>query len=96
MNDDFLEDTINFYFWRLTINDYSKSVKAIYGDHTYQYYRGSYFTRVYLKDDVASCSILEKIKMEQSIRNIVMMLTGLPNEKIKIQFYTDEDVVIIG
>ncbi len=96
MNDNFLEDIINFYFWKLTIRDFPKSVKAICSDHTYQYYRGSYFTRVYLKDDVASCSILEKIKMEQSIRNIVMMLTGLPNEKIKIQFYNDENVVITG
>jgi hypothetical protein len=96
MNENFLEDIINFYFWQLTIRDFPQSVKAIYSDHTYQFYKGSYFTRVYLKDVVASCDDLEKMKVEQSIRYMVMKLTGLPTEKIKIQFYNDEDLVIIG
>lgn len=90
MNEDFLENSINFQFWKLVLNKYSEWFLAIYADHTFRYYPAGYFVRAFLKQPIQ-----EKMKsyIELEIKYLVMQNTGLNQKKISVHFYLDADII---
>jgi hypothetical protein len=93
MNENFLENSINFQFWKLVLNKYSDWVLAIYADHTFRYYPAGYFVRAFLKKPLQ-----EKMKsnIELELKYLVMQNTGLNQQKIIVRFYYDLDIIELG
>jgi hypothetical protein len=90
MNDDFLESIVNALFWKLVISKYKKKLILITADHTYRFYPGKYFTRVYQKIYLDET---EKSEIELELKYLIMAMTGLPQEKVLIRFYLDDDIL---
>jgi hypothetical protein len=90
MNENFLENSINFQFWKFILNKYSEWFLAIYADHTFRYYPASYFVRAFLKQPLQDKM---KSNIELEIKYLVMKNTGLNQQKIIVRFYFDSDII---
>lgn len=90
MSDDFLENVMNALFWKLIMTKYSKEFITITADHTYRFYPGKYFVRAYQKIRI---EVKEKSEIELELKQLIMTMTGLPQEKVLIRFYLDDDIL---